>query len=204
MSGQTQEVKRSRNVGLKDIYVALLTENTTEAYTAEKPVKLARAIKAKISDKRSSEELESDDGTEETLDAYEGTEIEIEVNSLAPQDLALLMGHKYENGYLIKNKDDKAPEVALGYRSRKLNGTYDFTWLYAGRFAEGKDTNRETNGRKPTAQTETIKGKFYERKIDGNVELTVDENNLTAQNTTAAEVIKKWFEKVQEPGEAAA
>ena len=72
-----------------------------------------------------------------------------------------------------------------------------------GRFAEGKDTNRETYGKKPTAQTETIKGKFYERAIDGNIETSVDEDNLTVDNTTAAEAIKKWFEKVQEPGEAA-
>lgn len=198
------EVKRSRFVGLKDIYVALVTENTASSYVAAAPVKLARAIKAKISDKRSSEDLESDDGTEETLDAYEGTEVEIEVNSLAPQDLALVMGHKYENGYLIKNRNDRAPELALGYRARKLNGKYEFVWLYVGRFAEGKDTNRETYGKKPTAQTETIKGKFYERAMDGNIETSVDEDNLTADNITAAEAIKKWFEKVQEPGEAAA
>lgn len=197
------EVKRSRFVGLKDIYVALVTENTASSYVAAAPVKLARAIKAKISDKRSSEDLESDDGTEETLDAYEGTEVEIEVNSLAPQDLALVMGHKYENGYLVKNRNDRAPELALGYRARKLNGKYEFVWLYVGRFAEGKDTNRETYGKKPTAQTETIKGKFYERAIDGNIETSVDEDNLTVDNTTAAEAIKKWFEKVQEPGEAA-
>ena len=198
------EVKRSRFVGLKDIYVALVTENTASSYVAAAPVKLARAIKAKISDKRSSEDLESDDGTEETLDAYEGTEVEIEVNSLAPQDLALVMGHKYENGYLVKNRNDRAPELALGYRARKLNGKYEFVWLYVGRFAEGKDTNRETYGKKPTAQTETIKGKFYERAIDGNIETSVDEDNLTVDNTTAAEAIKKWFEKVQEPGEVAA
>ena len=198
------EVKRSRFVGLKDIYVALVTENTASSYVAAAPVKLARAIKAKISDKRSSEDLESDDGTEETLDAYEGTEVEIEVNSLAPQDLALVMGHKYENGYLVKNRNDRAPELALGYRARKLNGKYEFVWLYVGRFAEGKDTNRETYGKKPTAQTETIKGKFYERAMDGNIETSVDEDNLTEENTTAAEAIKKWFEKVQEPGEVAA
>lgn len=195
------EVKRSRFVGLKDIHVALVTENTKSSYIAATPVKLARAIKAKISDKRSSEDLESDDGTEETLDAYEGTEVEIEVNSLAPQDLALVMGHKYENGYLIKNRDDRAPELALGYRARKLNGKYEFTWLYVGRFAEGKDTNRETYGKKPTAQTETIKGKFYERAMDGNIEISVDGENLTEGDTTAAAAIKKWFEKVQEAGE---
>ena len=197
-------IKRSRFVGLKDFYVALVTENTETAYTADTPVKLARAIKAKISTKRSSEDLESDDGTEETLDAYEGTEVEIEVNSLAPQDLALLFGHKYENGYLIENRDDRAPEVALGYRARKLNGKYEFVWLYVGRFAEGKDENRETFGKKPTAQTETIKGTFHERAIDHNIKTSVDEDNLTADNTAAETALKNWFSKVQEPGDTAA
>lgn len=197
-------IKRSRFVGLKDFYVALVTENTETAYTTDTPVKLARAIKAKISDKRSSEDLESDDGTEETLDAYEGTEVEIEVNSLAPQDLALLFGHKYENGYLVKNRDDRAPEVALGYRAKKLNGKYEFVWLYVGRFAEGKDENRETFRKKPTAQTETVKGTFHERAIDHNIETRVDEDNLTAGNTAAETAIKNWFSKVQEPGDAAA
>ncbi len=195
--------KRSRYVGLKDFYVALVTENTESSYTTDKPYKLARAIKAKVSDKRSSEELESDDGTEESLDAYEGTEVEIEVNSLAPQDLALLFGHKFENGYLVKSRDDKAPEVALGYRERKLNGKYEFVWLYCGRFAEGRDENRETYGKKPTAQTETIKGTFHERAIDGVYDVRVDEDNLLADNTGAAAAIKEWFSAVQEPKTAA-
>lgn len=193
-------IKRSRFVGLKDFYVALITENTATAYSTETPVKLARAIKAKVSDKRSTEELESDDGTEESLDAYEGTEVEIEVNSLAPQDLALLFGHKFENGYLVKNRNDRAPELALGYRSRKLNGKYEFVWLYCGRFAEGKDENRETYGKKPTAQTETVKGTFYERALDSNIDVRVDEDNLIEANTDAAAAIKNWFGKVQEPG----
>lgn len=196
-------IKRSRFVGLRDFYVALVTENTASSYVTGTPYKLARAIKAKISDKRSTEDLESDDGTEETLDAYEGTEVEIEVNSLAPQDLAFLFGHKFENGYLIKSRDDKAPDVALGYRERKLNGKYEFVWLYVGKFAEGRDENRETKGRKPTAQTETIKGKFHEREIDGFYDVRVDEDNLVAANTGAAAAIADWFSQVQEPATTA-
>lgn len=192
-------IKRSRFVGLRDFYVALVTENTTSSYVTGTPYKLARAIKAKISDKRSTEDLESDDGTEETLDAYEGTEVEIEVNSLAPQDLAFLFGHKFENGYLMKSADDKAPDVALGYRERKLNGKYEFVWLYVGKFAEGRDENRETKGRKPTAQTETIKGTFREREIDRLYDVRVDEDNLVAANTGAAAAIADWFSQVQEP-----
>ena len=56
----------SRRVGLKDIYVALVTKNDATGYTAGIPTKLARAISAKVSDKFSSEKLYSDDAVEET------------------------------------------------------------------------------------------------------------------------------------------
>lgn len=197
------EVKRSRFKGLRDFYVALITANTEEAYTTETPVKLARAIKVKVNDKHSSEDLESDDEIEDTAETYEGTEVEIEANSLAPQDEALLFGHKYESGFLIKNKDDKAPEVAFGYRAKRMDNTYEFHWLYCGRFSQGREENRETGYSKPTPQTETIKGNFYSRKIDGNYETYVDEANLLAEHTDAATAIKNWFGQVQEPKQAA-
>lgn len=196
-------VKRSRFKGLRDFYVALITENTEEAYATETPVKLARAIKVKINDKHSSEDLESDDEIEDTAETYEGTEVEIEANSLAPQDEALLFGHKYENGFLIKNKDDKAPELAFGYRAKRMDNTYEFHWLYCGRFSQGREENRETGYSKPTPQTETIKGNFYSRKSDGNYETYVDEANLLADNTDAAAAIQNWFGQVQEPKQAA-
>ena len=44
-------IVRSRYCGLRDIYAALLTQNTQTAYAADVPVKLARAVNAKISDK---------------------------------------------------------------------------------------------------------------------------------------------------------
>ena len=43
----------------------------------------------------------------------------------------------YEKGFLRKSSDDSAPEVAVGWRERKLNGKYEFKWLYVGKFAEG-------------------------------------------------------------------
>ena len=47
----TQKIVRSRTCGLKDFYIALVQSNTATAYTAGTPVKLARAIKAKIDEK---------------------------------------------------------------------------------------------------------------------------------------------------------
>lgn len=204
MSEAAKQIIRSRTKSFRDLYVAPVTQNDVTAYAAGTPVKLARAISGKVYDKFSVEKIYSDDGVEDTVETYEGTDVEFEVNSLAPQDKALLFGHLYKNGWLVKNKDDKAPEVAVGYRAKKLNGKYEFVWMYVGTFGQGFDDNYQTQEDKVTTQTATLKGSFYERACDGNFEAQVDESNLLAEHTDAAAAIKNWFEKVQEPTEAAA
>lgn len=203
MSEAGKQIIRSRTKSFRDIYVAPVTQNDATAYAAGTPVKLARAISGKVSDKFSVEKIYSDDGVEDTVETYEGTDVEFEVNSLAPQDKAMLFGHLYKNGWLVKNKDDKAPEVAVGYRAKKLNGKYEFVWLYVGTFGQGYDDNYQTQEDKVTTQTATLKGSFYERTCDGNFETQVDESNLLTEHTDAAAAIKNWFGKVQEPTEAA-
>lgn len=196
---ETKTIVRSRTKSFRDIHVALVKENTATSYTTDTPVKLARAIKGKISDKFTTEKIYSDDTVEDTAQTYEGTEVELEVNSLAPQDKALVFGQLYENGFLVKNKEDKAPEVAVGYRAKKLNGKYEFVWLYVGTFGQGFEDNYETEADKATTQTATLKGDFYERQIDKNYQVSVDESNLAAEHKDATEAIKDWFGKVQEP-----
>lgn len=197
---------RHRYCGLRDVYVAKVTQNDTEGYTAGTPVKMARAIKAKISDKFTSEKLYSDDGVEGMLQAYEGTDVELEVNTLAAADRAAFFGQAYLNGFLLKSAEDEAPEVAMGYRVRRLNGKFDFVWMYCGRFAQGNEENYETEAASKTAKTNTVKGEFYQRekmdKVEGKdvhlYEVRVDESNLATEDTGAAAAIKAWFGKVQE------
>ncbi len=204
MSETGQQIVRSRTCGCKDYYIALVKQNTATGYVADIPVKLARAIKMKLDEKWSSEKIYSDDGTEEVINSYEGTEVEIEVNALAPQDRALLFGQLYENGFLVKSSDDKAPEIAIGWRERKLNGKYEFKWLYAGKFAEGISEEANTKEGKLSPTTKSIKGTFYERNLDNEYEISVDESNLIDTYTDAKTAVANWFSKVQEKDKAAA
>lgn len=197
-----ETIIRSRTMSFRDIYVARVTANTEKTYTTDTPVKLARAITGKVSDKFSSEKIYSDDGVEETVTSYEGTDVELEVNSLAPQDKAYVFGHLYKNGFLVKNKDDRAPEVAVGYRAKKLNGKYEFVWLYVGTFGQGYDDEYETKQDKVSTKTATLKGSFYERAIDGNFYVSVDESNLLDEHADAKAAIADWFSKVQETDKA--
>lgn len=204
MSEAVKQIVRSRTCGCKDFYIALVSQNTATGYVAALPVKLARAIKMKLDEKWTSEKIYSDDGTEEVINSYEGTEIEIEVNALAPQDRTLVFGQLYENGFLVKSSDDAAPEVAIGWRERKLNGKYEFKWLYAGKFAEGISEEASTKEGKLSPTTKSIKGSFYERSIDSLYEISVDESNLLDADTDAKTAISNWFSKVQEKDKAVA
>ena len=219
MSETTQTIVRSRRCGLRDIYLAKVTKNAADGYTAGTPFKFARAIKAKITDNYNSEKIYSDDGTEDIVNTYQGTTVELEVNTLAPQDRAALWNRLWAEGYLVEASEDTPVELALGFRTRQLNGKYEFVWYYCGKFDQGQDEEYNTIEDKKNAVTSTIKASFYERaKADslpnattGEVEekhlvrVRVDESNLAADAAQATAAIKKWFEQVQEyPGTAEA
>lgn len=160
-------------------------------------------VKAKIDEKWTSEKIYSDDETEEVITSYEGTDVELEVNALAPQDRAFLFGQRYENGYLVKTSNDMAPEVAIGWRERKLNGKYEFKWLFVGKFAEGISDEANTKEGKLSPTTKSIKGSFYERSLDNQYEISVDESNLIDEYTDAKTALANWFSAVQEYPNAA-
>ena len=198
VSDTVSKIVRSRTCGCKDIHIALVTANTATQYVAGLPQKLARAIKIKIDEKWTSEKIYSDDETEEVITSYEGTDVELEINALAPQDRVILYGQLYKHGFLVKSANDRAPEVAIGWRERKLNGKYEFKWLYIGKFAEGISEEANTKEGKLSPTTKSIKGSFYERALDGQYEISVDESNLVDEDTDAATALENWFSAVQE------
>ena len=112
-----------RQIGLKDVHVALITSDGSSGTVYEKPIKISRAITAKITPSVNSETLYSDDGVEDELTAFAGCEVEIEQNALTLEHRALILGKKYSNGELVENSGDKAPKLALLFRSEKSNST---------------------------------------------------------------------------------
>jgi phi13 family phage major tail protein len=202
----TETRVRTRKRGLKNIYIAPITQNDTTAYLAGTPVKLGVAISAKISDKFEVSKEYGDDMVEEVINMYTGSEIEFEVNSLAPQDRRDLLGNLYDNGFLVRSAEDEAPEIAIGWCSKKKDGKYEFTWYYCGKFGTGFDESFETQGEKIKTQTNSLKGQFYARQKEDVIcgkrkhlfAINVDESNLLDANTDAKTAVTSWFTKVPE------
>lgn len=181
----------ARQIGLKDIHIALLTKDDGTGVTYATPSKLERAISAKLTPKVSSENIYSDDTVEDVITAFEGVDVEIEINQLSLESRAKLQGAKVVKGVLIESKDDISPTLALGFKSKKNNGKYRFVWLLKGKFELTSD-EYDTEGEKPQPKTAKLKGTFFARDNDGNFRFIADEDASGVDET----IITTWFTTV--------
>jgi phi13 family phage major tail protein len=181
----------ARQIGLRDIHIAVLTKDDSTGATYAVPQKLERAISAKITPKANTENLYSDDSVEDILLAFEGVEVEIEINQLSLGSRATLQGSNVVKGVLIENKGDIAPTLALGFKSKKHNGKYRFVWLLKGKFELASD-EYDTEADKPDPKSAKLKGTFFSRDFDGNYRYIGDEDEVGVDET----ILLAWFAAV--------
>jgi phi13 family phage major tail protein len=198
---------KSRSRYLYNVHVAEITKNDDATYTASTPVFVKGAIKAKITDNYSADDLYSEDMLEEVVNDYTNSEVEMEFNALSPTELALLFGHINKEGFLIKTAQDNAKEVAFGFATQRTGGKMELTWYYCGKFSNSEGDEYETKGEKTVTKTKSIKGKFYQRRkptiVDGVsknfISVTVSEEALQTTDTNALAALTDWFTTVKEP-----
>ena len=180
-----------RQVGLKDIHIAVLKTDTATGVTYDKPIKLERAVSAKITPKMNSENIYSDDAVEDVITSFEGVDVEIELNQLSLASRAILQGAKITKGVLIENKDNIAPTLAMGFRSKKSNGKFRYIWLLKGKYEITSD-EFDTEKDKPEVKSAKLTGKFYSRDFDGLYRFIADEDTVDVDKT----IIDSWFTDV--------
>lgn len=163
-------------VGLNSLYYAVLTSDTPLGATYNSPVAIAGAINAKISPKSNTETLYCDDGPDETVTSLGEIDVEFETKDIDLNTQAVLLGHSVTGGVLVKKSTDTAPYVALGFKSKKSNGSYRYVWLYKGKFAL-QEQEYQTAEDKPKFQTPKIKGTFIKRTFDNAWQKIGDEDH---------------------------
>jgi phi13 family phage major tail protein len=181
----------ARQIGFRDIHIAVLAQDDNTGVVYDTPAKLERAISARLTPKMSSENIYSDDTVEDVITAFEGVEVEIEVNQLSLDSRATLQGAKVVSGVLIESKEDIPPTLALGFKSKKNNGKYRYVWLLKGKFELASD-EYDTEGEKPQPKSAKLKGTFFPRDYDGNYRFIADEDQAGIDQT----IIDGWFTAV--------
>ncbi|MGX8701518.1 major tail protein [Caproiciproducens sp.] len=180
-------------LGLRDLYMATVTEAADGAETFGTPKKLAQAISAKLTTTLADGTLYADDGVAEQVSEFANAKLVLEVADLADADTATLLGAKVDetSKIVFSNKDDAPPYVAIGFRAKKTGGKFRYVWLYKGKFSMPSE-EFATKAEKIEFKSPTIEGTFQALNKNG-----AWKADITALPTDTAAAT--WFTAVPEP-----
>nr|DAS68148.1 MAG TPA: major tail protein [Caudoviricetes sp.] len=192
--------RESRIIGLCDIHVATFTNADQEGGNTEPeygtPEWLAGAVSANVTKESSAQDFYEDDELTDTIDAMGKITVEMVVSALSLAGRAKLQGSTVKNGVLVEKESDEAPYVALGFKSKKLNGKYRYVWLLKGKFSRVNDSyQQKTNS--ITSSEPSLSGSFMSRKYDGVHQIIADEDDESIK----PEVLTGWFTAVPNPAD---
>lgn len=134
MAAPTASPTVSSTVGLKNMVIAPLTEDTEETVSYGTLQAVAGAIEATITPESADPDVQYADDVEfDTL--YPDPEISFST-SMADIPLTIqemIFGNQIDdNGVLVRTATDKPPYFAVGFMSEKANHKFRFIWLYKG------------------------------------------------------------------------
>lgn len=136
------------------------------------------------------------------INGLDGFDVSVTMASMGEAGTAYLLGNKIDsNGVRLENAGDVAPYLAMGFKTLRSDGSYDYIWLLKGKFAPSDQTFRTKEKGKVNWQTPTMTASFAPRISDKNIRAIVND-----QETKAAAIIGGFFKSVYTPtlGEAAA
>lgn len=169
-------------VGLEDLYYALLVSDASDGATYGTPVLMAPAITANINPNSNTGTLFADNKPLEVSSQLGNIELELNVADLPLTIQAAILGNDtVASGILYKKSTDTPPWLAIGFKSKKSNGSYRYVWLVKGKFMEPED-NSETQNDSVNFQTPTITGQFCARDYDDIWKKVADEDEATYTN----------------------
>jgi phi13 family phage major tail protein len=148
------------SVGLRDLYIAEVTQDDAAGYAAGVPVQLAPAASAAASPVQNFSTQYADDGAFDTINAEAETTIEIEVTAIPIETLANILGREYDavSGRMYDTAAIASKNFALGFRSLKSNGSYRYFWYPKGSFnAPNEEMSTKGETAEPKLQKLTFK-----------------------------------------------
>ena len=197
MAAPTASPTVSSTVGLKNMVIAPLTEDTEEGTTYGTLQAVAGAIEATITPESADPDVQyADDHEFDTL--YPDPEVTFST-SMADIPLSIqeqIFGNQIDdNGVLVRTASDRPPYFAVGFKSEKSDGTYRFIWLYKVRAKPMTENYKTKEGQTITRQNGSVEWTAIKRTHDGRYQAVADEG----QNGFDASKASTFLESVYEP-----
>lgn len=185
-------------VGLKNMVLAPLTEDT-EATLTYGPLQLvAGAIEASVTPENADPEVQYADDIEFDV-LYPDPELSFKTK-MADIPLSIqeqIFGNTIDdNGVLIRKASDKPPYYAVGFMSEKSNGKYRYVWLYKVRAKPVTETYQTKEGGTITRQTGEVEWLAIKRTHDGQYQAVADEGENGFTPAKGATFLQSVYEPV--------
>lgn len=197
MATPTASPQVASTVGLKNVVIAPLIEDTEATLTYGDLQLMAGAIEASITPENADPDVQyADDNEFDVL--YPDPELAFKTKMA---DIPLIIqemifGNKIDdNGVLVRTASDKPPYFAVGFKSEKTDKSYRYVWLYKVRAKPVTESYATKEGTTVTRQTGEIEWTAIKRTHDARYQAVADEG----QNGFTAEKAVAFLQSVYEP-----
>ena len=179
----------SSTVGLKNMVIAPVTEDTETSTTYGNLQRVAGAIEATITPENNDPDIQYFDDVEgDVLYPDPVLTFKTKLADLPLIVQEMIFSNKIDdNGVLIRTANDKPGYFAVGFMSEKANGTYRYVWLFKVRAKPVTETYATKEGTSITRQTGEVEWTAIKRTSDGRYQAVADEgeNGFTAEKAAA-------------------
>lgn len=197
MATPTASPQVASTVGLKNVVIAPLIEDTEATLTYGDLQLMAGAIEASITPENADPDVQyADDNEFDVL--YPDPELAFKTKMadipLVIQEM--IFGNKIDdNGVLVRTASDKPPYFAVGFKSEKTDKSYRYVWLYKVRAKPVTESYATKEGTTVTRQTGEIEWTAIKRTHDARYQAVADEG----QNGFTTEKAAAFLQSVYEP-----
>lgn len=197
MATPTASPQVASTVGLKNVVIAPLIEDTEATLTYGDLQLMAGAIEASITPENAAPDVQYADDIEFDV-LYPDPELAFKTKMadipLAIQEM--IFGNKIDdNGVLVRTASDKPPYFAVGFKSEKTDKSYRYVWLYKVRAKPVTESYATKEGTTVTRQTGEIEWTAIKRTHDARYQAVADEG----QNGFTVEKAAAFLQSVYEP-----
>lgn len=134
-------------IGVDMLYVAPVIRDDETGVIYGEPIRLPGLNSIGYDPSTKSATYDADDGTYESFVADGVTSVSIRVADLLSEHYVLLLGLKQDEvGVIYEGTEDNPPEMALGWRSQKSDGSYRFVWVLKGKFGKSSESYATKSG----------------------------------------------------------
>ncbi|HIU07423.1 MAG TPA: hypothetical protein IAD48_02635 [Candidatus Limiplasma pullistercoris] len=197
MATPTASPQVASTVGLKNVVIAPLTEDTDTSHTYGELQLVAGAIEATITPDNTDPDIQYADDIEFDV-LYPDPELTFST-SMADVPLAIqemIFGNQIDdNGVLVRTASDRPPYFAVGFKSEKSDGAFRYVWLYKMRAKPMTESYKTKEGKTITRQNGSVEWTAIKRTHDGRYQAVADEG----QNGFDASKAATFLETVYEP-----